>query len=141
MTALGPFPNPSDAFDAADLDALERLDGALASDVESHGYQLTLEVHGSRAKLGLSGSLDLASADAVGGILSGPGQLPGAIELAFDGVSRVDHRGMELVVAAARERVQHGGREVRLIALSAPIAAALEGLGMKPVPPLALHHR
>jgi hypothetical protein len=103
-----------------------------------HGYQLRLEVRDGVARVSLAGSLDESAADAIGGILSGPGQLPGSIELLLDAVVAVEPSGLELIVAAARERVQHGQPSVQVLDLSPAVTAALTQLGVNPRPPVRL---
>lgn len=54
----------------------------------------------------------------------------GVLRLQGGGVERIDTAGLQLLVAAAQDATQRG-RELRLVAPSAPLAEGIERLGLE----------
>ncbi len=104
----------------------------------SVGYEISLEIRSGTARLTLSGVLDAAAADAVGGMIGADGPVQCAVELIADAVAVADVAAAELLVAVARERRQRGLPAIRLIALSEPLSEALSRLGLASRPPIVL---
>jgi hypothetical protein len=99
---------------------------------------LTLEMRSGLARLCIVGALDSSAADAIGGMISFDGPVTGPVELIADGVSAVDPEAFLSVVAAAREREQHGLPSVTLLAGSPLLAEALHLAGLPADAPLVL---
>ena len=104
----------------------------------SIGYQIVLEMRPELARVTLSGVLDESSADAVGGMISADGPVTRAVELCCGSVTTATESAMELLVATAREREQHGLPPVTVVELSESVAAALRAHGLGDCPPVFL---
>lgn len=101
-------------------------------------YQLTLEMREGLARLCVVGALDESAADAIGGMISFDGPVTGPVEITADGVTSADPAAFQLLVAAARERQQHGLPSVTLLSSSAALAEGLALAGLPETPPIVL---
>lgn len=79
--------------------------------------------------LKLPADLRIQSATALRERLSAALDGTGVLRLQGGGVERLDTAGLQLLVAAAQAAAQRG-RELRLVAPSAPLAEGLERLGL-----------
>jgi hypothetical protein len=120
------------------MSTLESPSGTSRSMPGDLGYEVTLEMRPSLARLTLIGALNYSAADAIAGIVSCTGEVPCRIEIIADRVTSVDPDGLESLVAAARERVQHGMPAVVITSLSQVVGDGLRRLGMTTHPPVSL---
>jgi hypothetical protein len=101
-------------------------------------YEVTLELRSSRARITLIGALDGSSADAIGGMIMCSGSIGEPIELIGDRVTSVEPSCLDLLIAAARERLQHGQTQVLVTSVSDSFADALRRAGLPALAPVSL---
>ncbi|MGX7677566.1 hypothetical protein ACSMXN_01570 [Jatrophihabitans sp. DSM 45814] len=101
-------------------------------------YHVSLEMLADVARVTIIGALDEVSADAVGGMISCVPDGPSRVEVIAGGVTSVEPNCVQLLIAAARERIQHGQAPVHVVACSEVLAREFVEAGLLGRLPIAL---